>query len=1174
MLLKSLEIYGFKSFAEKTVLEFEPGVTAIVGPNGCGKSNIVDAIKWVLGEQSAKELRGGSMEDVIFNGTELADKVNFAEVSLKISNESGKLPIDFSEVIISRRLFRTGESDYLINMAPVRLKDIQELIAGTGIGTKAYSLMEQGKMDLIVSSKPEERRYVFEEASGITRFKNKKREAERKLEHTENNLLRVSDIISEVRRQISSLERQARKAEKYKIAHEELKSKEIILASVKIKAYKDSINAFSSKKKVYSEDALKMRELLESKEALAKNLRENISKASENIAQAENRLREASSKQQRNRERIEWDNQVIEESGERIEVLKGELQDITSRIDISDSKITELQKEKESFSQEKESIGQSISGKRDDIEKIAREEDEIKTEIESLKSKILEYNYEYTQKNNLLLELESEFKSLSARVERLKDNRNSIAIQLEEYDSKIDNIKRELEDKERDLNLLDVELKKTESDRVLIQRQKEDLIFEKIKLEKKFVNNEARLDSWLEIQSQGLGYSEGAKKLQERFPDLILNRVSDIIKVAPEHIAKVESAFGEKLKSLIVNSRDSAVDILKYCKKERLSDLEIVVISELTFKESEYIEGAFPIAYFVDIDEGNKPLLSLVRDVFYVEDSEQARKLSLNYPGYRFLTKDRLVFHGPALGIGFDPAKDLGLLDREGKIERLRIEIAGLKKDIDKVSLEIKGTESECSKVALRCSDCETKRSNLNGDIIGIKKILESEQANKDRLLQEREILDLDIEDIKAQLNNDKTRRERLKLELTQAADKAKEDEERLTYLQSSQKELIEKKHELSIELAQFETKEASYQERKQKYDDIYRAVEIELKNLNTDRERRESESSDTTLKISQLEEEISRLNDENSSLNTQIEEDAELLTQDKSKYEALKSQFEKEEDELIRLRNDSASYKDEAHNIDLNMNEEEYKIKSIKERLNQVYGITEIPGITEEQIDTESTEEELKELKEKLDRMGEVNLVAIEEHKSLKERAIFLEKQEKDLLEAKDSLQAAIRKINKTTRDMFSGTFQRVRTSFKEIFPRLFGGGDADLVLEEGIDCLEAGIEILARPPGKKLQSVSLLSGGEKALTALSLLFSIFKSRPSPFCILDEVDAPLDESNIDRYRKMMEEFSKLSQFLVITHNKRTISTADIIYGITMENTGISKIVSVKLHKAEEPVAG
>ncbi|MDP8216090.1 MAG: chromosome segregation protein SMC [Candidatus Kaelpia imicola] len=1174
MLLKSLEIYGFKSFAEKTTLEFEPGVTAIVGPNGCGKSNIVDAMKWVLGEQSARELRGGSMEDVIFNGTELADKVNFAEVSLKISNESGKLPIDFSEVTISRRLFRTGESDYLINMAPVRLKDVQDLIAGSGIGTKAYSLMEQGKMDLIVSSKPDERRYVFEEASGITRFKNKKREAERKLEYTENNLLRVSDIISEVRRQISSLERQARKAEKYKVVYEDIKSKELLLAAAKIGAYKDSISSFSSKRNIFNEDSSKMQRLLESKESLAKALRDNISKASENIAQEENKSRDSSSKQQRNRERVEWNNQVIEESRERTEILRQELEDITARINTSQNKMIELEGEKGSFSQEREVLNQGIGDKKREIENIAIEESEIKEEIEGVKSKILECNYEFTQKNNLLLELESELKSLRMRIERLKENRGDIALALEEQSSKLKRLELELKEKEQELGILRNELDSIFNDKALIEKKRESLTADRVDLEKKSANYEARLNSWLEIHSKGLGYSEGTKVVANKFPDLVLGRISDIIKVAPEYVDRIELAFGGKLKSIVVNTRESAVNILKYCKNEGLSDIEVVILSELEFKDSEYIEGTFPISYFIELDADRKAILSLVADLFYVEDSERARELSLKFPVYRFLTQDHLVFQGPTLGIGFDPTKDLGLLDREGKINRLKEEIKMFKNSIEEVSVRIIESEKSCSLITDRLSDCEARKSELNYHLIGLKKTLESEQANRERLSQEQEVLDLDIEDIGAQLNSDASRRDRLKAELGQAGDRVKEGEERLLSLQDSQARSLDRKHELSIELAQLETKEASYAERREKYDDIYKAVEIELQNLNVDKQKRENEQTEIGVKIGQLEDEIFRLEGENEGLEVKLREGAERLTQDKSEYEDLKSQFEKEEDELIKLRNESAAYKDEAHDLDLNMNEEEYRIKSIRERLDQVYGITDIPDGVKGEISTEVVEEELKELQEKLERIGEVNLVAIEEHKSLKERSIFLENQERDLLEAKESLQAAIRKINKTTRDMFSGTFQRVRASFKEIFPRLFGGGDADLVLEEGVDCLESGVEILARPPGKKLQGVSLLSGGEKALTALALLFAIFQSKPSPFCILDEVDAPLDESNIDRYREILEEFSRLSQFLVITHNKRTISTADIIYGITMENTGISKIVSVKFHRTEEPAVG
>ncbi|MDD5614042.1 MAG: chromosome segregation protein SMC, partial [Candidatus Omnitrophica bacterium] len=1143
MLLKSLEIYGFKSFAEKTSLEFETGVTAIVGPNGCGKSNIVDAMKWVLGEQSAKELRGGSMEDVIFNGTELAEKVNFAEVSLRISNEDGKLPIDFNEVIISRRLFRTGESEYLINSVSVRLKDVQDLIAGTGIGTKAYSLMEQGKMDLIVSSKPDERRYVFEEASGITRFKNKKKEALRKLENTENNLLRVSDIVAEVRRQISSLERQARKAEKYKIIYEQVKDKELFSASAKIFEYQNIISSFSSKKVNFKDDFDKMQKLLESKETLAKHLRESIAEISEGMAAQENVLREYQAKQQRNSERINWNKQTIVESEEKTELLIAELEEILKRAELARQRQSSLDDENRNFGLEEKRLTDIISERKQALQHIGSDGERLKIEIDQIKSKILESSYELTQKKNLLLELDSEIKSLRARSVRLRENLRDILSRIEEQDLKLSRLSGELKDSESVFNSVKTKLETLLINRKNILEEKNILVASKTEIDRKISSNEVRLNSWSEIFSQGLGYSEDAKRLKDMYGDKILGSLSDIIKAPDENIERVELAFSGNLRSIVVRTREDALQLIKTSKTERFSDLNIIILDDLVPKKTESIEGAVAMANFVRLDSGYIKLLVLIEDAFYVEDFQRAQDLSLKYPAYRFLTQNNMLFQGAVLSIGFDSSKDLGFLDREGKIERLKSALESLREESKIKSAEIINLERGISKLDSEISEHENRKSECNYQIIGLNKSLDSERSNRDRLLQEKEIMDLDIEDIDSQVSGDSERRERLQLEIEQAESGLKSDEQNLLNCQQNYSSAVDKKHELSIQLAQLEARELSLNENRKKHSDIIKSVELELANLERDKQKREKEREEIILKISQLKDEIAALSSENNNLFQNISTGSSDLESKRQEYEKARLDFEKEEDELMKLRNEYSSRKDEVHDLDLNMNEEEYKIKSIKDRLNQIYNITEIPEYKGEEIDRDLLEQEIVQLKEKLQNMGEVNLIAIEEHKNLQERLLFLENQEKDLLEAKESLQAAIRKINKTTRDMFLDTFQSVRKSFKEIFPRLFGGGDADLVLDEGVDCLEAGIDILARPPGKKLQSVSLLSGGEKALTALSLLFSIFQVKPSPFCILDEVDAPLDESNIDRFRRLLEEFSRLSQFLVITHNKRTIST-------------------------------
>ncbi|MDP8234593.1 MAG: chromosome segregation protein SMC [Candidatus Saelkia tenebricola] len=1168
MLLKKLEIFGFKSFAEKTSLEFEPGVTAIVGPNGCGKSNIVDAMKWVLGEQSAKELRGSAMEDVVFNGTELAERVNLAEVSLTISNEDGILPIEFSEVTISRRLFRNGESGYLINKVPVRLKDVHELIAGTGIGTKAYSLMEQGKMDLIVSSRPEERRYVFEEASGITKFKNKKKEATRKLEYTENNVLRVSDIVSEIRRQISSLERQARKAERYKVGYEELKEKELKSAGSEIKKYRESISFSSLEKNKMQKDSDFVNQTLQDKESFAKQLRDSIANSSERIAEEENNLREFKTKYQRNSERVQWDKQFMSESKEKIELLSRDLDEIQNRIDNSRLKLEETEKDKDYFQDQEEDLTAQIEQKKKDVLEINEKQDNLKNLMDELKNKVLEFNFELTQKRNLLLEIEGERKSLRVRLERLQEEREDIISQKSSQNEQIAQCLKDVESKEIELKQSEENVQGLTQERAELLNKKQSVDLEKVGLEKKITTFQTRLTSWREIASSGLGRPESLKIIQQESEN-VLGLLSEILQVGSEGVSKVELAFMPYLESLIIRTKAEALEVIRFCKKQGLFDVSIIVLDEL--EEYNYIEiaGAIPVAEHVQLRPEYKRLLYLIRDVYYVSDFDHAQELSLKYPGKRFLTDLNVILQRGGIAIGSNSSCELGYIDREGKIARLEKSLNDSELRFSELikKISVLNNQSTDSEQALNLA--EERKVRLNYDLVALRKSLEVNQENQSRLLQEEEVLNLDIDEIKSQLENDIARRDRLTLETEEKDVRLKETESDFLSSQTEYDNLMEEKHNFSIHLAQLEEKESSLNERKKQFHILYQTANSDLENLIKDQEKRTQDHSDTVAKISQLEEEIKRLEDENVNLNIKIEEGQMVLDNNKQDYEKLKSDFDREEDALIKLRNEYTTGKDDFHELDLSINEKEYKIKSIKDRIYQRYNISEIAEGDLTLEEERSLGEEIQESQDRLQKMGEVNLVAIEEHKQLQERLSFLEKQEKDLLEAKESLMAAIRKINKTTRELFANTFQEVRAAFKEIFPRLFGGGDADLILEEGVDCLEAGIVILARPPGKKLQSVSLLSGGEKALTALSLLFAIFKIKPSPFCILDEVDAPLDESNIDRFRRLLEEFAKYSQFLVITHNKRTISTADVMYGITMENTGISKIVSIKFQKTE-----
>ncbi len=1169
MLLKRLEIFGFKSFADKTVLEFEEGITAIVGPNGCGKSNIVDAIKWVLGEQSARELRGSSMEDVIFSGTSYRERVNFAEVSLVISNEDGKLPIEFTEVTITRRLFRSGESEYLINKTPVRLKDIQELIAGTGIGTKAYSLMEQGKIDLVLSSKPEERRFIFEEASGITRFKAKKKEALRKLEHTESNLLRVSDIINELRRQISSLERLARKAERYKVLYEELKLKETRLAGAEIKRAKDVVDNYSRLKHELEEEIIALGKELELEEENSRRLREEIASLSQQLGEDESRIQGFKSRLNMCQEKIEWNQKSIEELDERLKSLEMEIQEVERQYEDIQERIRSAENEQKSFDIEEEKLNHEIQDIASEIKKMEELESHYQKQIKEGKEQVLSLNYQLTRKRNLLLELEGELKSLSSRAQRLREEKQDLLQKIDECQEKISHIQPEIDEKRAEYTRLQEEIRQLSATENEMGVQLESLSQKIAEVAKEIASVESRLSSWREILSQNLGYSQALIAVEKEFSAPgVMGNISELISTSPDKVNIMELGLKEHFNSLVVKNRETAERVLEFLRKKGLWDLRIIILEELEDSDARELEGAQPLSSFMNLNPEVEKLRALLKDVYLVTDFRKAQELSQRYSECKFVCSDNIRIERGKITLGFDPEKDLGYLDREGKIARAEEELKQLQNQVNLLEKEREEIKIQLQDVSRKRESDEEKLRDIGLEIASLSKTLESQNETKNTLTADLQVVEVDLEEVLREREKLEERRTGLKAEIESMEAELSEVESSIKSGEQEVEKTRDTRHKLSLSQRELLTKLEALDESKNKFQRWLDSLAVERENLLRTLEKRKMEYQEDGKRKGSLLQEIEVMEEEIAQLREKILTEEQTLEDKKQTYQQMRADFEKAEDKLMEIRNRHSEKKDELHSLELRVSDQEHIISSIRERIYQRYGVSEIP---EEGISSEEEgqlKQEVEELKLKLEKMGEVNLVAIEEHKRLQERLSFLESQQKDLTEAKDSLLSAIRKINRTTREMFSQTFQDIRTAFKEIFPRLFGGGDSDLILEEG-DCLEAGIEILARPPGKKLQSVSLLSGGEKALTALSLLFAIFKVKPSPFCILDEVDAPLDEANIDRFRKLLEEFAANSQFLVITHNKRTISTADVIYGITMENTGVSKIVSVKFQKEE-----
>jgi chromosome segregation protein len=1093
MYFKKLEIVGFKSFMDKTVLNFEPGITAVVGPNGCGKSNIFDAIRWVLGEQSAKSLRGADMQDVIFNGTDTKEALGMAEVSLSFDNEGKHFSVDHDEVMVTRRLFRSGESEYLLNKSTVRLKDIQDLLLGTGIGAESYSIIAQGKIDLILSAKPEDRRMVFDEASGITKYKAQKREALRKLEETEQNLLRLGDIIIEVKRSIGYLERQANKARRYQATFEELKNREINLALLQkqslirekieiarqVEILKKNEEAFTSE--IEAEE----NRITERKMEL-KNLEEDLSGIKSLIADSQNFI-------QRNNQQVTFNQQRIEE-------LKGTAAYLETQILQASER---LRKDEEKFQQMKEE--QLGLGKNLQIKSAALKENEeqledlvssIKNSLETIaraKRNILELAQKISQLKNELTDLASREQVFLARQKRLELENAKV---LEEKTQVEDNLNdvlaemRQLEDNARRLELRLSEIKNT-------------------------IEEETKTLSRINQELEDAERRKSALVSQKEFLERLKNQYEDISE-SMNALIYLDKMPDEKITGLVVKIKD--------CQN-------ITGREGANFKLS---GEAKP----VDMD---------------------AQKVSEKI---RAVEEKIIILRN----------------DKQEKEERLRQLNAALGELVE---------EGQGQQLSLT-----NKRTLAQGV---------EEQLNK--IKEEEEIIALELSDVKSEITK---LEEKLNISRMSLSELEKENKSQDSSIHAEQESInlnSQTKEEILVLIAQLKTEMENLTKRLGSEGAVLKTLDEACKSGReniTSQETRLKETQDRQVALAVESEE---LEEKNIVLRDEIATHNSSLYAEEERYKKLESGLNDIAKNIEERKQKQDSLKEKDYEFQMAQKDLDYKYQSIKEKLSSAYKVdldTAEAGTLAPKQDSSAADpaedkseaeavvfendenklaQEIARLKEKIDSYGTVNLVAIEEYDELKKRYDFLTQQQSDLISAKESLQEAIRKINQTTRKMFMETFEQVRLEFRNYFKLLFNGGDAQVYLVDEQDPLESGIEIICRPPGKKLQNVLLLSGGEKALAAIALIFAIFKVKPAPFCVLDEIDAALDESNVERFGRLLQEFASTSQFIVITHNKRTIANAGVMYGITMQESGVSKIVSVKFaaeknkEKTPEPVA-
>ncbi|HEY7166429.1 MAG TPA: chromosome segregation protein SMC [Candidatus Binatia bacterium] len=1183
MRLKCLEILGFKSFAQKTVIELNPGITAVVGPNGCGKSNIVDALRWAMGEQSARHLRGHQMEDVIFAGSDSLAPTGMAEVSITFDNEDGRSSADYAnlaEIMVTRRLFRSGESEYFINKVPSRLKDVVELFLGSGVGSKAYSIIEQGRVDELVNSKPEDRRALIEEAAGTSKYKSRKLVAERKLERTQQNLLRVTDIVREIERQIRTMELQAKKAERYRALKSELRDKDLALAAVQKAELNGTIAESEAQLESVDNRLIECSTELRSKEAESESARLAMMEADKEIAAEQENLYQHRVQVQATEQRIDFSRRDLaqirtaeEEARSSLVQLEEKLSQVTQEIaglHSARENFVQLSLFEQSFLREKE---EELEARQADSRALQAELDHEKEALIELASQIAALRNEATAKERRRVDVERE-------LARNVDEHTRGLAALESSETKRAESHKALEscaDQTRDHHLM---LSELSAILTTLQQAKEEQERKIEGLKERIQEHRSRLVSLEDLQRNYEGYQEGVraimlKKQQEATPNGIYGLVADVIEAPESYEKALIAVLGDRLQYVIVKGHEEGVEAIDYLKREASGRGSFIPL-ELSRKLTRSLpvgepEVVGPLLQMISIKDGYRDVAEyLLSDVVIVTDLKAGLNL-WNRNGFHstLVTPEGEVVDpmGTVTGGSGAPLEGSFLAQRR-RMKELRAILSDLE---NLLGLE----EIEAIKLKHSLEEASAKKSHLLTDIhrLEIERVrfehehLAAEQESNrlkqriESLVQEQGELNAAV----AALNSEIESSQR------EAEARCAEKNQRESVWAERQRALTDLKATLdSIEAAVTESRirTAALGEKRQNTDSNLEARLNARQETSQQIASRRDQIADLTRRKQETENFLIQSETELETTRIQLRDLEEELQAHRQGYRNISRNVAEIEESIKELRPVNEAALEEKNRLQLLLAENRLKYGHLTEGIREKYDV-DLAELTrdasEDTIPAAELAVEIEELRSRLERMGEVNLAAIGEYEELTSRFHFMSQQKQDLEKSIADLHQTIVKLNRICRLRFKESFEAINEKFEAIFPRLFRGGRAKLVLTDDNDYLETGVDIIVQPPGKKLQSITLLSGGEKALTAVSLLFAIFLTKPSPFCFLDEVDAPLDDANIDRFNDMIKEMSEFSQFILVTHNKKTMQAAEVLYGITMEEPGVSKVVSVRM---------
>jgi len=1179
MYLKSIEIHGFKSFANKIVFQFHNGITAIVGPNGSGKSNVADAVRWVLGEQRIKQLRGASMQDVIFAGTELRKPQGYAYVSITFDNSDHVLSSEYDEVTVARRIYRSGESEYMLNGTPCRLKDVNELFYDTGIGKEGYSIIGQGQIDKILSGKPEERRELFDEAAGIVKFKKRKAAAVKKLEDYEGNLVRITDILAELEKQVGPLEKQSEKAKIYLKKKEELKSVDVNMFLLENQDLENKLTSVSVNLNNANEDLEKISNQYEN----IKNEYDAVSSEIEALDETINSEKDNLSNTNVLRGKLEGQINVLKEQ---INNAKSNEEHFKNREDAINAQIKEKNTERDSLLKDKSVVDEQVS-------KVEELRTEAKTVLESVQSRIEELNTDIESGKNTIIDTLNNRANIKSKLSRLDSMTESINIRKSELTSRMLRIKsdeakqaeniKELESEferiEKEIDSLKNDQDSKEEELGIIRRTLTELDEKSRDLQVNYHQAKSKLEALSNLTERYEGYGGSVKAVMERKDSEkgIIGVVADIIKVDPKYETAIETALGANIQNIVTEDEETAKKLIGYLKSHKAGRATFLPLTAITnpqeFKTPEAVneKGALGIAAdLVNIDKKYIDVAkAMLGRILVVDNVDNAVKLAKKYNyAIRIVTLEgELLAPGGAIS-GGTFKNSSNLLSRRREMDELEKQAKNYLKEIDETLKTIEDTKKKRNGLRLEIEEIKSAQQHKlieqNTARLNVMKAEERKNEASDNTLElkneEREI-DTQIQDIKLGKEEiDRELKESIELE-TNIEAKIIELQKELELKHAEETEHLSKVSDWDLQAERMYQQQGFHQQNVDRIDAEIGRLTKELEEVSTNLNSSLDEVAFKEQSIKEIEETIKASHSSQSETEIKLNEDIkrreELSSKQKSMFTSRDEMSEKLnslDKEVYRLSNQKVSI--------------EERISSLISYMFEEYEITLVDAANlrdGDMNDLNAMKRQVSQLKSEIKSLGDVNVNAIEDYKNLMERYTFLKTQHDDLVESKKTISDIIVELDTAMRKQFAEKFKEITKEFDKVFKELFGGGTGTLELIEEEDILEAGIKVIAQPPGKKLQNMMQLSGGEKSLTAIALMFAIQNLKPSPFCLLDEIEAALDETNVARFASYLHKLTKNTQFIVITHRRGTMEQADRLYGITMQEKGVSALVSVNL---------